>query len=111
MISNGTLYVYILKCADNSCYTGVTNDINRRFEEHQNGINTTCYTYNRRPLQLVFIEQFQRYDQAIALEKQIKGWSRKKKEALIEQNYALLKQLSACKNDTSHSNHTNKQTT
>ena len=105
IVNTGMLYVYILKCADGSYYTGVTNSIERRFAEHQSGINNACYTYTRLPVELVFIEQFQRYDQAIAFEKQIKGWSRKKKEALIEKNYALLKELAVCKNNTSHTNH------
>lgn len=73
-------YVYILKCTDNSYYTGMSNDINRRFSEHQNGINKDCYTYNKRPVELVFYTEFNDVNQAIAFEKQVKGWGRKKKE-------------------------------
>jgi putative endonuclease len=46
--------VYIIKCADNSCYTLITNEIYRRLKEHINGLNPSCYTFNRRPLTLVF---------------------------------------------------------
>ena len=97
-----TYYVYILKCSDNSYYTGVTNDINRRLSEHKEGINNKSYTYKRRPLYLVFCESFININEAIDFEKQVKGWSRKKKEALIERNWKKLKELAECKNLTSH---------
>lgn len=51
-------FVYILKCSDGLTYTGMTNNISRRFEEHQKGLNTTCFTYNRRPLELLFYQEF-----------------------------------------------------
>ena len=97
-------FVYILKCNDGSYYTGVTNDIDRRFYEHQNGENTRCYTYRKRPLTIVFCEEFSDVNQAIALEKQIKGWTRKKKEAIIEKNWEKLKEFSACINDSHYRN-------
>ncbi len=87
-------YTYILKCSDQFYYLGVTNDVERRLVEHQEGINSTCYTYSRRPLELVYFEKFIDILQAIAREKQLKGWSRKKKEALIEEREFSLKQLS-----------------
>ena len=87
-------YVYILKCSDNTYYTGVTNDIFRRFNEHQDGINTKCYTYFRRPLKLVFYTQFMDIQQAICFEKKLKKWSQAKKEALIEGRYEDLPNLS-----------------
>jgi putative endonuclease len=49
-----TMYVYILKCSDDSFYTGVTNDLEMRFEQHVQGINRNCYTFSRRPLEIVF---------------------------------------------------------
>ncbi|MBB2146952.1 GIY-YIG nuclease family protein [Pedobacter sp. LMG 31464] len=98
--------VYILKCSDGSYYTGITNDIDRRLFEHQNGENITCYTYKIRPLSLVFCENFPDVNQAIDFEKQVKGWSRKKKEAIINDNWEKLKELSICKNDTTHTNYT-----
>ncbi len=97
-------YVYILKCRDNSYYTGVTNNIERRIEEHQSGEDKNAYTYHRRPLKLVFCEDFTEISQAIAFEKQIKGWTRNKKEAIIENNWVKLKELAACKNQSHHSN-------
>jgi putative endonuclease len=75
-------YVYILKCSDSSYYTGLTNNIERRFQEHQSGENSTSYTFKKRPVELVFCEEFLDVNQAISFEKQIKGWSRKKKEAI-----------------------------
>ncbi|PWB23557.1 GIY-YIG nuclease family protein [Flavobacterium sp. HTF] len=89
-------YVYILKCSDNSYYTGFTNDINRRLNEHSFGLNKECYTYNKRPLQLMFYTEFNDVLQAIAFEKQVKGWSRKKKEAIINNKWEDLKKLSEC---------------
>ncbi len=73
-------HVYILLCSDGSYYTGVTNNLNRRLEEHNIGLVPTCYTFKRRPLQLKFTESYQFVNEAIAREKQIKGWSRKKRK-------------------------------
>ena len=86
--------VYILECADMSYYVGVTNDIDRRLWEHQSGTDHKAYTYRRRPLKLVFQEHFQDVNQAIAFEKQVKGWRRAKKEALINRQWHLLPELS-----------------
>ena len=97
-------YVYILKCSDNSYYTGVTNDLDRRMVEHQEGLNKTAYTHSRRPVKLEFYTDFQNVNQAIDFEKQVKGWSRKKKEAIIQDNWDQLKPLAECKNETSHKN-------
>ncbi|MDB5134723.1 MAG: hypothetical protein JWP37_1326 [Mucilaginibacter sp.] len=87
-------FVYILLCNDSSYYTGITNDIERRFHEHQTGDDTKCYTYKRKPLKLVFYENFNDVNQAIAFEKQVKGWRRVKKETLINGNWNLLPDLS-----------------
>jgi len=97
-----TCYVYILRCSDNSYYTGVTNDIDRRLSEHQEGVNPKSYTYNKRPVVLVFLENCININEAIDFEKQIKGWIRRKKEALIERNYDKLKELAICGNNSSH---------
>ena len=77
-------YVYILKCADGSYYTGVTNDLNVRLAQHIEGSDTKSYTFRRRPIELVWFELHQQVKIAIAREKQIKKWSRRKKEALIK---------------------------
>ncbi|MCB0402232.1 MAG: GIY-YIG nuclease family protein [Flavobacteriales bacterium] len=98
-------YVYILLCADGSYYTGVTNDLDRRLSEHYSGDDKKAYTYSRRPLKLVFYETFNDIHLAIACEKQIKGWSRKKKECLINDNFDRIKELSECKNESHHRNH------
>jgi putative endonuclease len=95
-------YVYILKCADNAYYTGVTNNLERRLKEHEEGLDETAYTYSRRPLELVWYDVFLTPRSAIDIEKQIKGWSRRKKEALIEGRFELLHGMAACGNE-SHS--------
>jgi len=87
-------YVYILKCSDNSYYTGVTNNLHRRVQEHQEGTNRSSYTYKRRPVQLVFYTEFSNVQKAIEIEKIIKSWSRAKKEALINEEYEKLPGLS-----------------
>ncbi len=87
-------YVYILKCADNSYYTGVTNNLEKRFAEHQSGEDPKSYVFNRRPLKIVWYESYNDINQAILKEKQIKGWSRKQKEALINEAYDALIELS-----------------
>ncbi|NHA04861.1 GIY-YIG nuclease family protein [Mucilaginibacter sp. HC2] len=90
-------HVYILRCSDGSYYTGITNDIERRLIEHQSGENPRCYTYKRRPVQLVFNEVFNDVNQAIAFEKQVKGWRREKKDAIINGHWDLLPELSKAK--------------
>ena len=87
-------HVYILLCSDGSYYTGITNDIERRLSEHQAGVNTMCYIYKRRPVTLVFNEVFPDATSAIAFEKQVKGWRRAKKEAIIKGDWHLLPGLS-----------------
>ena len=87
-------YVYIIKCNDYSYYVGVTNDVLRRFEEHQNGIDSKAYTFNRRPLELVYFTTFTNIEIAIEAEKKIKKWSRLKKNALIENRLSDLPNLS-----------------
>jgi putative endonuclease len=87
-------FVYILLCNDNSYYTGITNDLERRLYEHENGIDPKSYTFKRRPLKLVFGEMFNDVNQAMAFEKQVKGWKRTKKEAIINGDWHLLPELS-----------------
>jgi putative endonuclease len=93
-ISMKQYFVYILLCSDNSYYTGVTNDMERRLYEHQNGLDPGSYTCKRRPVKLVFVEDFTDIIQAIAFEKQIKGWKRSKKQAIINGDWHLLPELS-----------------
>jgi putative endonuclease len=89
-----TMYVYILECSDKSYYIGVSNNAEKRFLEHSTGINRNCYTFTRRPLKLVFSQIFSDPDSAIAFEKKIKGWTRAKKKALIEDKWESLPELS-----------------
>ena len=79
--------VYILKCNDGSYYAGMTSRIEQRLKEHHTGKFRECYTFRRRPLKLVYHQEFQDFDQAMWFEKKIKGWSRKKKQALIEERW------------------------
>jgi len=93
-------FVYILKCSDALTYTGVTNNISRRFEEHQNGLNKNCFTFKRRPLELIFYQEFNDVNQAIYFEKKIKNWSANKKLALANENFDMLQILAECRNAT-----------
>ncbi|MBK8519979.1 MAG: GIY-YIG nuclease family protein [Chitinophagaceae bacterium] len=86
-------FVYVVECSDKSYYTGVTNDLDRRLWEHNNDENILCYTFKRRPVVLKYFQRFQDINQAIEFEKQIKGWSRKKKEALFKEDWEALKVL------------------
>ena len=88
------LQVYILQCSDGSYYTGVTNDVERRVFEHNAGEDIYSYTHNRRPVKCVWASDQLDPNQAIELEKQIKGWSRKNKEAIIGNQWELLPGLS-----------------
>jgi putative endonuclease len=101
------LYVYILKCSDGTYYTGVTNNPERRLEQHNSGIDKKSYTFSRRPLEMVYCERFVDYNLAIKWEKRIKDWSRKKKEALMKNNWDQLKIAGECRNETSHKNKIN----
>lgn len=95
-------YVYIIRCNNDSYYTGLTNDLIRRFQEHCKGTYESCYTFKKRPLELVYYETIPFLQDAVDREKQIKGWSRAKKEALIKQDYHKLQLLAQC-NNLSHS--------
>ena len=88
-----TYYVYILKCKDNSYYTGITSTLSKRMFEHQSGKHPDSYTYKRRPLELVFYAEFTNVGMAIEFEKKIKKWSRVKKEALINGEFEKLPNL------------------
>ncbi len=91
-------YVYILVCNDGSFYCGLTNNLIKRFREHTDGTYPTCYTFNRRPLTLKYYETIPFSKEAQQREKQLKGWSRAKKIALMENNMHKLTLLSQCQN-------------
>jgi putative endonuclease len=96
-------YTYILECSDGSYYTGSTNDLTLRMEQHQNGEGAN-HTKKRLPVKLVYVEDYDRVDQAFYREKQIQGWSRNKKEALIKKNYKDLHKWAECVNETHYKN-------
>ncbi|AUP78585.1 GYDIA family GHMP kinase [Flavivirga eckloniae] len=92
-------FLYILECFDGTFYTGSTIDLDKRLHEHQNGRGAN-HTKKRLPVKLVYVQEFSRIDDAFYREKQIQGWSRKKKQALIENNFDNLKKYSECMNDS-----------
>lgn len=93
-------YVYIVRCIDDALYIGFTNDIERRIVEHNLGRTKSSYTHKRRPVTLVFLQDFNDVEQAISFEKQIKKWTRVKKEALIKNDFDRIQILSECRNYT-----------
>ncbi len=85
-------FMYILKCNDNTFYTGSTNDLERRLVQHQVG-EGAYYTRKRLPVELVYFEEYARIDEAFYREKQVQRWSSKKKISLIEGKYTDLPKL------------------
>jgi len=92
--------MYILRCSNGSYYTGSTTDLEARLEQHQLGLGAN-FTRKHLPIKLVYYEKFERIDDAFYREKQIQGWSRKKKEALIKGRKDLLPELSRSHASTS----------
>jgi len=86
-------YVYILKCANGAYYVGHTDNIEQRLSMHHLGAISNCYTKDKRPLELVFLQNFSTRDDAFHAERQLKGWSRKKKEAFIRDDWKAIKEL------------------
>ena len=79
-------WMYILQCSDGSYYVGSTVDMEKRLAQHQAGEGAK-YTARRLPVKLVFAEEFERIDEAFTREKQVQGWSRAKREALIRGDF------------------------
>ena len=88
-----SFYAYMLRCSDGSFYVGHTDDLEQRISAHHSG-QLSGYTHNRRPVQLVWHQDFPERDQAFAAERQVKGWSRAKKEALIRGDWDAVRLLS-----------------
>ncbi len=86
-------FMYILECSDGSYYTGSTIDLELRIEQHQSGVGAN-YTKHRLPVKLLYSEEYDRIDVAFDREKQVQGWSHKKKRALIEGKEVALPGLS-----------------
>ena len=86
-------FIYILRCADGSYYTGITRrSVDERVSEHSQGL-ADSYMSRRLPVELVFSEYYERIDDAVAAERRVKGWSRAKKEAYIRGDFELLSAL------------------
>jgi predicted GIY-YIG superfamily endonuclease len=92
-------WAYLLRCADGSFYAGCTTDLDQRIGQHQCGA-FDGYTASRRPVELVWVDEFQHLDDAIAAERRIKGWSRAKKEALIRGDWATIQRLGSRAKDS-----------
>jgi tRNA/rRNA methyltransferase len=83
----------MLECSDESYYIGHTDNIEKRISEHEQ-CKGSKYTKTRLPVKVVYVQDFMTRDEAISAEQQIKGWSRKKKKALIDNNWEMIKKLS-----------------
>lgn len=95
--------MYILECVDKTYYVGSTNNLELRLTQHQNGEGAN-HTKKRLPAKLIYYEEFQRIDFAFYREKQVQGWCRKKKEALMRGMPEELNKLSECVNESHFSN-------
>lgn len=93
-------YVQILKCSDDSYYTGITSNLEKRYNEHELGKYRDCYTYKKRPIELAFNQEFNDVLQAIYFEEKIKKQTRAKKKALISEDWDMLQTLAECRNAT-----------
>jgi predicted GIY-YIG superfamily endonuclease len=87
-----SFWVYILRCADGSYYTGHTDNLEVRIAQHKTG-EIEGYTSTRLPVRLVFSEQFPTREEALTCELQIKGWNRQKKEALMRRDWSEVSRL------------------
>ena len=95
--------MYILQCSDSTYYTGSTKDLELRLAQHQAGEGSN-YTKKRLPVKLVYFEEYERIDDAFYREKQVQGWCRKKKEALINGMPEKIHKLAECLNETHYKN-------
>jgi putative endonuclease len=96
-------WMYILECSDGSYYTGSTTDLEKRLAQHQAGEGAN-HTKKILPVKLVYFEEYNRIDEAFYREKQVQGWIRKKKEALINGRTDELKKAAECMNETHFKN-------
>ena len=91
----------MLFCSDRTIYVGVTNDLDRRVWEHNEGLLDGCYTHDRRPVELIYAQSFERIEDAIDWEKRVKKWSRPKKLALARGDWQGVRLMARCSNATS----------
>lgn len=92
-------YMYILLCGNGNYYTGSTVDLDRRLQLHQSGEGAN-FTKKHLPVKLMYYEEFERIDEAFYREKQVQGWSRAKKEALMNGDKNKLHEFAECKIET-----------
>ena len=100
-----SFWVYILRCVDNSYYTGHTDNLDERIVAHQTGA-IEGYTSTRLPVTLLFADEFPTREEALARERQIKGWSRKKKEAMMRGDWTEVSRLARRKRPSTGSGRT-----
>ena len=94
-------FVYMVLCADNTYYIGITSDLDKRVGEHNFGTFATCYTFSRRPIKLVWCQDFHEVLDAIGCEKKLKGWGHDKKAALVRGDFNAIRALSRSHTSTS----------
>lgn len=95
--------MYILECSNGTYYTGSTTDVRLRLKQHQDGEGAN-HTKKYLPVKLIYVEEYDHVSTAFYREKQVQGWSRKKKEALMQGKLKQLKTLSECQNESHYSN-------
>ena len=88
-------FAYLVRCSDGSYYAGSTHDLELRLWQHNHGDDGATYTRRRRPVALVWSAEFEHIGAAFAVEKQIQGWSRAKREALIRNDFDALPELAS----------------
>ena len=94
-----SFYLYLLRCSDGSYYVGHTDNLEKRLEAHTYG-EISSYTATRRPVQLAVVEEYATRIEALTRERQIKGWSRRKKQALIHGDWGQLVSLARSRGST-----------
>ncbi len=83
-------YFYIVRCFDNSLYSGVTNDLKRREKEHNSNTSKSAkYTRARQPVMLIYHEEYQTIQEAMKREREVKKWKKEKKEQLVKSGETL----------------------
>jgi predicted GIY-YIG superfamily endonuclease len=100
-------WIYMLRCADASYYAGHTDNLEKRIAEHQSGA-VSGYTQSRRPVSVIYSEVFSSRADALERERQIKGWSRAKKEALIKSDWEELSRLATRRRPSTSSGRTDR---
>jgi putative endonuclease len=105
MLANMSFWVYIVRCADNSYYTGHTDNLEKRLAAHKSG-EIEGYTATRLPIRVLFSEEFSTRQEALERERQIKGWTREKKAALVRGEWKEVSRLARSKNPSTSSGRT-----